>query len=778
MSCYFKLFVAGMTVMTSALPAAAQTVHGKVTDEGGRPVPYANVVLLSLPDSAYISGCISGDDGAFALDLKGQRTGVLKSSCIGYATALCSLPVKEPVELRMARSAASLQGVTVKGNVPAIIAKGTSLIVNVNGTTLSRLATAKDVLLHVPGVIRRNDELEVIGKDAPLIYIDGHKLRNKNELERLSAENIKSVELITSPGAEYDASVNAVLKIKTLKKKDDGFGVAYTQLFQQERKSSHREQLNLNYKHRGLDLFGAFSYASYQFRQKQRNDYAILNEEPLLINNKLRLHNTYKAVSGSFGFNEDVNDRHSFGATYTIDKPTVYEGGWHAAIDATKGGRQASRLDNSLNSFYRKSPKHTANAYYNGQFGKVSLTWNGSLYLTKGGNDNFSVEHDRLGGTQRSVNSSFGNSSRLYATNLTVGFPLWKGRFTVGSEYTRTIRKNVYAIAGSGNDLPHDADDKVNEQNAAGFAAYSLQLGTVRLEGGARFEHVQFDYYDKGVFVPGQSRSYSNVFPTLSLSLPVKNTNLSLSYTAKARRPSYSMLSGNVQYNDQYTYQTGNVLLQPTTVHDVDVNLSWKWMQFDADWQYRKDGFYQCVVPYGDNPDITVFTYRNIPHYSRLYVSLLLSPQVGIWQPQLSAAVLKPFFRVKESGYDRRYNQPVGLFSFNNTLSLPAGFLFRIDMGYTTSGNDGSVTRYEPTGYVNVALSKGFFHDRLSFNLQGNDLFASIRNSTRMIYGNRNMYTWNYPCSRSVTLTVMYRFNALKNNYKGTGAGNSEKGRL
>lgn len=770
--------MAGMALVSSALPVAAQSLRGMVTDEAGKPVPYANVVLLSLPDSAYVSGCISGLDGSFSLERKGLSSGLVKATCIGYSPCLSIFPGADPLVLKMAQDAHSLQGVTVKGALPQIVRKGSTLMVNVSGTTLSKLGTANDVLTHIPGVIKRNDELEVIGKDAPLIYIDGHKLRNKNELERLSAENIRDVELITNPGPEYDASVNAVLKIRTVRKEADNLGVAYTQMFKQEKKSSHAEQLDLNYKHKGFNLFGNVSYSSYNFRQKQHNDYKVSNEAPLLLNEDLRINTVYKDISGMVGFNEDINKNHSFGATYSIDKPTEYKGGWEASIDVKKGGKPVSLLNNILDNNYLQSPIHTVNTYYNGKWGKVSFDWNGTLYLNKSDNENHSREEDYLNGTKRSVNSSYENDSRLYATNFSLRFPLWKGTFSVGSEYTNTVRKNTYTIEGNGNDLPQDNDDKVNEQNAAGFASYSLKLGKVRLNGGVRFEHVEFDYYNKGVYVASQSRRYNTLFPSLSLSAPVKGVNVSLSYTAKARRPSYIMLSGDVQYNDRYTYQSGNVLLQPTTIHDIDLNLSYKWVQFDADWQYRKNAFYQCVVPYDGNPDITVFAYRNLPHYSRLYVSLLLSPKIGIWQPQLSAAILKPFTKVNERGYERKYTTPVGLFSFNNALSLPSGFLLRMDFSYTTSGNDGSVIYYKPTGYMNVALYKSFFHDRLSFNLQGNDLFDTTRNSTRLIYGNRDFNIWNNPCARSVTLTIKYRFNTLDNNYKGTGAGNSEKRRL
>ena len=56
--------------------------------------------------------------------------------------------------------------------------------------------------------------MEVLGKGVPLIYINNRKVRNLDELDRLNSENIKQVELITNPGAEYGASVGAVPEIE------------------------------------------------------------------------------------------------------------------------------------------------------------------------------------------------------------------------------------------------------------------------------------------------------------------------------------------------------------------------------------------------------------------------------------------------------------------------------------------------------------------------------------------------------------------------------------
>ena len=68
-----------------AICASGQTLTGKVTDEQQQPLSYANVVFLSLPDSAFVAGAVSGEDGSFSLSAENKK-GVLKVSCIGYTT--------------------------------------------------------------------------------------------------------------------------------------------------------------------------------------------------------------------------------------------------------------------------------------------------------------------------------------------------------------------------------------------------------------------------------------------------------------------------------------------------------------------------------------------------------------------------------------------------------------------------------------------------------------------------------------------------------------------
>ena len=131
------------------------------------------------------------------------------------------------------------------------------LFTNVVITLLSQLGTASDVLKHVPGIIAKDDQYEVFGKGTPIIYINGRKMRSNRELEQLKSTDIKHIELITNPGAKYDATVGAIVKIKTIRKAGDGFSIDTWGRWQQSRKDKEAASLDLNYRHDGLDVFAS-----------------------------------------------------------------------------------------------------------------------------------------------------------------------------------------------------------------------------------------------------------------------------------------------------------------------------------------------------------------------------------------------------------------------------------------------------------------------------------------------------------------------------------------
>lgn len=750
----------------------AQGTNGRIVDEEGKPLAFANVMMLNSTDSTFVSGTISGEDGYFNLKVECKNQ-IVKVSLLGYKPIYINGQNDNLGTITLREDSKVLKDVVIKGNLPRYKSTSEGVQANVEGTVLCKMGTAEDVLSHIPGIVKKGNCYEVFGKGTPIIYVNRKKLQDLSELNRLASDDIADVELLMEPGAAYDASVNAVIKIKTIKKQGDGLGVVYRQVYSQAHQNGLQEQLDISYRNSGFDLFGSLFYGLSHDRQEQRVSQKVTGFQLLDLEDALLIKTRSEDFKGTVGFSYNIDENHSFGATYIATCPTYTRGGWNNSINVFKDNVYIEYILNTFTYIGSKKPTNDISTYYNGKIGKINIDWNGEAYFRKMGNHQSSQETESMSQKIQDVNTQYVADSRLYASKLVVTMPIWKGKLQLGSEYSNIERTSLYMIEAVSDDLPSNSDDKIKESNVSAFTSYMMNFGKSQLDAGLRYEYVVSDYYNKNVYMSEQSKSYSNFFPYVAFSFPLKNTAVNLNYNVKARRPSYNMLSGNVQYNDKYTYQGGNPLTQPAYLHTIAMNASYRWLRFYTSWRYTKNAFYQCVEPYEKNAEITVYTYRNHPHYQSMNLGMTLSPKVGGWQPMLDLSIMKNYFSIGNV----KYNKPFFFVTFNNSFQLPYGIVANVDMDYVTKGHSTTI-EWAETGGLNLSLYKSFFNDKLSINLQGRDLFASCRGSNTMRYANREIYQWKYSDTRKLILTVRYRINPSCNKYKGTGAGQEQKSRM
>ena len=292
-----------LAAFLTAVSVDAQQLKGRVADAQGEPIAFANVVLLRA-DSTFVSGNVSDEAGNFSLDLAGNPA-LLKVSYIGYQDAFVSLTGETDLgTVQLQEAATALGEVVVRGTIPVTRLKGDALVTSVENSVLAKVGSANDVLAKVPGVLKKGKDFEVFGKGAPLIYIDGREVRNPQELEQLDSDEIRSVEVIRNPGARYDATVNAVIRIRTVRRQGDGFGVDLrSSYYQSSENADWLDQLDLNYRHNDLDLFATVNYSLYHIYatsdMTQQNSVGELWEQ----RNLATWDNEWESIQGTFGFN-------------------------------------------------------------------------------------------------------------------------------------------------------------------------------------------------------------------------------------------------------------------------------------------------------------------------------------------------------------------------------------------------------------------------------------------------------------------------------------------
>ena len=751
---------------------------GTIIDEQGEPVAYANVAILNPADSTLLSGGVSNESGYFAVPYE-QESVFARISYVGYKTVYRHCNQPNVGTIRMQPDNYTLNGVVVQGERPKVVLQGNSLMMNVEGTVMERLGTAEDVLTRVPMIAKRGEGFEILGKGAPLIYLNNRKLSDLNELRNIQSDFIRSVEVIQNPGARYDASVNAVIIIRTKRAAGEGLGVELSSWSRCGRGYANNERINLTYRTGGLELF-ANLFGAYN-RRKSNGEFeqTIFADTLWVINNKQKNNVRNPFLEGRFGFNYQINDSHSFGGFYQntydyVKTRSEYDD------DLQADGVPYDHLQNSSVRRDKNAPTHQVNLYYTGKVGQLSIDFNADYTSRKQQSRNqqqeLSTEYE-----DRDVNTESQTRSKMFAEKLFVTHPLWKGLIEVGEEYTNTRWRSSFDnqegyIANSNNEQ--------HESNIAPFVELRQRLGRFQLSAGLRYEHVESEYFVSGQRRDEQCRTYDDFFPSFSVSTSAKNLQLSFSYAKRTTRPSYWQLSSDVTYENRLNRQTGNPYLKPVKYHNLNAMVMWKWLYLMTNFSHCVDPILYTAGSLEEDSKVNFVTYLNYDHADWLTVTLGAQKNVKLndmitWTPQYNVSLMKPWFKSLFNGQEMSFSHPMLNLQLGNIVMLPHDWLIQADFNMHTHGNTGSNIWVDCTNpMLSLSVSKDFFQRRLNVKLTGNDLFNGGINHV-MLYSNRMMYRkMEDNDSRCIQLSLRYRFNVTPSKYKGTGAGNSEKNRL
>lgn len=773
-------FIKAFLLIGIILPVglSAQTVTGKLIDENSKPLSYANVVLLSLPDSVFVSGTISGEDGSFTLEATSENQ-IVQISFLGYKTVYKPINPANIGIVQLVSDTQVLGNVVVKANLPVTRIKGDAMVTGVAGTALEKAGTAEQMLDKIPNVTSKNGEINVFGRGTPEIYVNGRKLLDNSELDRLSAENIKSVEVVNNPGARYGANVTSVIRIITKKAEGEGFGFDNRAMFQYNREWSALEQLNFNYRKNGWDLSGMlYGSRMYGWISKKLVQDTYLQEH---WQQKSSTFNdwTSRNFNAQLTVNYTFNENSAFGIRYDYHKTPYYKSLMETNTNVFSDG-VLSENTCSPNIIDKGSEYHQVNAYYNGKIKNWSIGLNLDGYWDKSDKASYLDEKTELadGSDNNRYVSIFNDiENTLYAAKLILSRPVWGGELSFGGEYTYTNRRNINLNPEG---VVSDDNSRIRENMGAAFVEYSRKFGSVQALAGLRYEYNVSDYFEKNIRVDEQSKNFSNLFPTISIATPINHLNLQLAYRTDIARPSYWDLRSSMLLINKYTYETGNPLLNPKFTHNLTLGATYRWLQLSVGYNRVENDILNVTSLYDENnPTIMLMSLANAEAYDKIFASVTLSPTIGIWKPQWKFQLNKQWFDIQTPQGNLSLNNPMGTIIWNNNLSLPWGFMLDADFMYKSKGDRTNGRFLKPSWRMDLSLQKSLLNDKLNIRLDVTNLFNLHKRDFMMYVSNmQTMHLTEEPNNCTVRLTVRYKFNTTKSKYKGTGAGDSQKSRM
>ena len=780
-------------MMTMTAQAKAQDWGGRVIDENGEPMPFVNVVLLSLPDSAFVQGAMTDEQGVFKI-VTNVTSGVFKVSSVGYQTLYIN--AGEGLTIQMKEDTQILGEVVVKSQLPKTHAKGDAMRTTVAGTILEKAGTVSDALSKIPSLeAERDGGVKVLGRGDAEVYINGRRVQDVKELSRLRSDQIQHVDVVQNPGARYAAATKAVVRITLKKAQGDGLSFQDSAEEMYQYGHSQTNNLDVNYRTGGLDITASFWVGRYGHGKSLQENTITYFAGPDKIEgvSTQESKNIWKGWSPQLQVNYMVNENHSFGAYYKYDRHPNGKFSSMFLTDNYENGVFTERSESNITQ-EDQFKKHIFNTYYNGKIGQLSIDLNiDGLFDDTQSPGNTKEVTTEAGGSpmNRSIESNTISSNNFWASKLIFGYPVWKGNLSIGGEYSYNHRTDAYDFCATDAVPVKTTDTEINEKSSAVFAEYGRSFGKVFAQVGLRYEHLTNDYFNFGKKEAEVCRDYGDWFPSAVISAPVGKVQLSLSYRHDIERPNYSNLTSSTVYINRYTYQSGNPYLKPTYTSSLVMNAAYKWMNLTLNYGRVKDAETMSTEPYPGSTDPLISLVRPInsqKDYDRLTVVASARPnfQFSIFNSQLSwhpawsvVGMFQNYVSPTAAGEMMKLDQPWFNGSWRNTIELPHDLRLNADIEWATKGEYNNFHITKPRFLGNLGVQKDINLKRLgtlTADLRCFDIFNTNKTDA-IIYGYRDLIVHN-PARRTFVLDVTWKFNEARSKYRGSGAGEKQKARM
>lgn len=663
--------------------------------------------------------------------------------------------------------ARELQEVIVTARQPATKLIGSTLVSTIPGTNLADLGTALDVLAQLPMLKVTDNSVSVIGKSNIEIFIDGRPMRDELELQQLLSSNLKKVELLMAPGAAYESTTGAVLKITTRRNFVKGLSLTDRFLIERRRKWSVMDYLNLSYRVGDWEIFvnGTVNHNNSVAKGSTTNTLVYDGKETIVGSTQ---HNNYPTITGVIkgGFNY-AHGPQSFGAYYRYNP----ERG-----DFNNSGSEWLDDNPAISSVIDKHVRahsHLASLYYENTFaGKYRLHFDGDFRRS---NESNSVATTYPASSDPAVNSTDDRTSTLWAGKLYLNFPLGKGDFTVGTQDSYTHTSLDYRMLNNAVSayIPSSLTD-ARQTSAALFASWSRMFGKFSFSAGARYEYVDYDFKVNGIRDEDVSRLDHLLTPDVSLGYSFNDeSQISLSYKMATVKPPYSQLTGSLNYVGMHQIEGGNPALHDERMHDIRLFGLWRGFMLQADYTRALDTYAYVKQVYPAS-DLQLIMHPVNIDVSALSLYLVWNQPVRRWTPNVTVGMYRQWLKLDHN----RHDKPIFSYFFDNTFSLPHGWIITANISGSSQG-DMHTNRFGASWFtMDASVGKTFLNKSLTVKLAATDIFNTANNDWTMntcgvLVDKRQSYD-----RRGLSLNIIYNFQPRKSTYKGTSASEAEMKRL
>lgn len=766
---------------------AKTLLSGNVVNPEGAAVPFATISLLA--DEVQVNGTIANEQGNFQFShaLNNNKAYALKISSIGYEVLAHKFSLTDPNlqhkafgKLRLIPKAKLLKEVNVTGNQKLIEMEGGNIVFNVSKSINAHGSNALELLGRAPGVtVGSDNNISLNGKAGAAVLIDGKQTYLSSRevaelLKSMSSSDIKSIEIISSPSAKYDASGTAgIINVKTLKSMIQGFSAGFTTGLSYGVYLRNNQDLSFSYRKNRLNLYGNynhfFGYYSYLYGADRIQEGKFYNSFTDDIDKR-------KKMGSRLGADFAIDKNHTIGIL--LNGNFIFGGG----ITDTKtdiGVAPTSDIDQTLTAindyYYQQTQRYNVNLNYKyedtlGRMINIDADYgdytkgSGNLQSNKYTAADQTVISDNL---YRSINA---NKIGLKAIKIDYTTNLWKGKLETGTKYSSVSADNdakFLAVQSDGEFIDPLRTNRFayREEIASAYLNYKRDLGKWQLQAGLRVENSASEgKLNASSSTVGNAkittRNYTNLFPFFSATIkPSTAHSFSLSYSRRIDRPAYQNLNPFIYLLDELSYWQGNPFLEPQLSHRGLLQYVYKSSTIIGLSYTYTDNFSVEVTDTVDQTRI-VMVPRNLGVQQHLALTLTQTLAPSAWWNMTFNGTLFGLYNNINFGAGRKLNlkQTAARLSLQQTFKLPYQLSAEVVGVYNSKRLAGANQFARATSQVDLGLQRNFMDNKATLRLVFSDIYKGTKASSIQSVGGLYIRNYSYFEARQVRLNFSYRF--------------------
>ncbi len=637
--------------------------------------------------------------------------------------------------------------------------KNGNIKVDVANSILAAVPNTLDLLSKLPNIIisANKETISVVGSGAPLLYIDNQKVE-MNDLNAVTVDDIKTVEIITNPSSKYEAAGRAVILITRKFSKKEGSHTTLSEVVSFKKEFNNYLGLNSSFKKNKIEWKANFNYNKLQPWEGQSVDYKI-PKAAIISNYKVTTANNKREqfiFGGGFFYKINEDDYFSININSKLQSE---------AFDInTKTYNKKDELENNVITHTdNKESKNFVNSFvnYSKKIKAIDTQFFTGFQYSHFEQDVNSIGVNNFNDTQfeKAQNSDQRFNIDVFSGRIDLGKKLKNEmKLEAGLLFLSANAKTDFRILNFEKNNTSSTNYNLQEKNSAAYSQLSGNLKKTTYSVGFRVENTtilgQFRSYNQ----PLINKNYTSFFPKAELDIPIDSTkSITLNYAKSIIRPNYSATNQGTTYINPFFIYSRNITLDPTIAHEISSNFQYHDKSVKLSYYQNTNPVYSSFL-FDNLTNILTFRERNFQKEAGFNLEFTLPFTYKFWTTTNSFSFV--LNKIKDDLAVVNSSKPYLYYYSYNEFELNKGYTISLNASGVTKQNGGVFER-KPYFIVDLAVSTTFFTN-WNCTLGYNDIFKNTIYQESFTVNNISSRATYFVDANEISIAIKYSFGKIK----------------